>query len=256
MQILPVQNNVNNIPQFKSVYPVVHWVAETNSSYAPALTEELSRTLNGKFVRLLNTRAAEIFAKIKEVQKQIQSVTLKINCTQDNKLKYKLEKQLAKLTEEEKSLSFIQKIRQYLGQKDKDYAETHYVRTFYNKNGGLKGNKFEPMVYLLTGKDAVLVEDKLGRPIGNLQNKLGLNNSAEIQIARHNYWKQGLNYVKERSKKQADNDIPTGLHIKMNVVRTKTGNIKGYDIVGMGFYPLEGENSPFVKTGFIKSSNQ
>ena len=58
MQIQAI-NSFSNIktnqnPQFKSVYPVYHWVAEANGSYAPAVTKELSETLQRKIIRFLN----------------------------------------------------------------------------------------------------------------------------------------------------------------------------------------------------------
>ena len=51
--INPVRFNQPTI-NFKSAYPVVHWVAETNGSYAPALSLELVKKLQGSLVRVLN----------------------------------------------------------------------------------------------------------------------------------------------------------------------------------------------------------
>ena len=58
MQIQPTHNysirkqNIN--PQFKSAYPVIHWVAETNGSYAPVLSENLAKKLQKKLLKFLS----------------------------------------------------------------------------------------------------------------------------------------------------------------------------------------------------------
>ena len=68
MQIQSV-NNFSNIksnqnPQFKSVYPVVHWLAETNGSFAPQITKEVAQEFNENIIRRLNMKKLEIDEKI------------------------------------------------------------------------------------------------------------------------------------------------------------------------------------------------
>ena len=56
MRIQPTQNyqyNQKN-PQFKSAFPVVHWVAETNGSYAPAVSLHLTKKLQKILLGVLN----------------------------------------------------------------------------------------------------------------------------------------------------------------------------------------------------------
>ena len=75
MQIQSINNfygaKSNNKPQFKSAYQVVHWVAETNGSYAPELTKVMAKKLNERIVSMLNENSATIVAKIKEIQEAI-----------------------------------------------------------------------------------------------------------------------------------------------------------------------------------------
>ena len=243
----------NQNPQFKSVYPVVHWVAETNGSYAPALTEKLSRTLNRKLVSMLNTNSNEITFKIEKLMQEIGQLKEKLNMTEEVKQSSMIMRQIKKLEVELASSQLVQRVRRFVTRRDSDYAENHYVRTFYNSKGGIKNGKFEPIVYLLTGRDAVNFEETYGKPLGQLKKQLGLKYSAEIQSAKIDYWLKGLNYVKQKSQKSCGRDgLPHELHIKTETVRSKTGNIKGYNIVNMEYFPNQGTKNPFVLTGMLK----
>ncbi len=55
MNINPIFSEQSRV-NFQSTYPVVHWVAETNGSYAPVVTNDLIRKLQQKLVRALNKR--------------------------------------------------------------------------------------------------------------------------------------------------------------------------------------------------------
>lgn len=255
MQIQPIQNNVPRAynTQFKSVYPVIHWVAESNASYAPALTEEFSRTLNGKLVRLLNTSSGEIVSKLNNIQQQIAILSKEIETGTNEKSKKNALKKIEELEKNRNVLSFTQKIHNFVRHNDKDYADCPHVRTFYNRNGGYRANKFEPLVYLMTGKDALRFEKEYAKPIGCLNNA-NMKFSAELQQAKHDYWRKGFDFVNKRAQQYCDkNKMPYELHVKINTNRNDSGQIKGYNIMGMGYYPSEGSNNPFVITGLIKS---
>lgn len=256
MQIQPTNNfsniNRNQNQQFKSVYSVVHWLAETNGSYAPVLTDDLSRKLNGKLVRVLNSNTRELWRRIENLSAQILQLNAKLDKCKDKKEISSLLKQTRKLETELASCNLMQRIKRFITRSDSDYADCPYVRAYYNRNGGIKNGGFEPIVYLLTGKDAIFFEEKFGKPIGKLKQQSGLEHSAELQSAKADYWLQGVNYVKKRSKQSLlRKGVPQELHIKAETIRNRTGKIKGYNIVDMKYFPTTGEKNPFVITGIL-----
>ncbi len=217
MQIQPtgIQTNcgVKFSPNFKSCYPVTHWVAETNGSYAPVLTVELAKKLQGILVRFLNAPAGK-YSDSKEVMSK--------------------------------------QVKNYIASKDKDYRNMEFVRSFYDKKGGWIKDKITPVAYMLTGADARYFDQKYGLPIGEIKRASSapsrLPNSAELNMALNDYFRGGLQFVKSRSKEFCDiNKMPYGLHAKFETIRSRTGNIKGFKLMGLGFYPEEGPNNPFVK---------
>ena len=109
MNIQSVNPNVS----FKSTYPVLHWVAETNGSYAPVANLELVKILQGKIIRILN--------------KPLKNSVKKMNLTEQN-------------------------LRAYIGGCDADYRILPKVRSFYNKITG-NMNKYTPVSYIISGKD-------------------------------------------------------------------------------------------------------
>ena len=220
MQIQPTRKleyyGVQTTPGFRACYPVTHWVAENSGSYAPVLTVELAKKLQGVLVRFLNANAAKF--------------------------------------NEEKAL-LCKQVKNFISSRDRDYQNTSFVRSFYDKNGGWKGNKVYPLSYLITGRDAQYFEQRFGSPVGAAKSSCTLPNwmpnSAELNLALNDYFQGGLQYVKKRSKDFCDsNRVPYGLHAKYQVIRTKSGKIKGYQLKGLGYYPEEGPENPFVKLKF------
>ena len=205
-------------PTFKASYPVVHWLAETNGSYAPVLSEELTKTLPGKLVRILNNG---LIAK-----------------------KTPLPENVVRAYNYVKSL-------------DTDFQRMSVVRSFYNGEGNLKSDKFEPISYMITGNDVTSFENALAKPIGRSMREApvlgGKPLSGELNMALGDYWSKGLNFVKNGSKKFVDKDgIPNELHTKFRIIRTKTGKIKGYELVGIKFLPSKGPTNPFERLGYTK----
>lgn len=215
MKIQPTQNST----QFKSAYPVVHWVRETNGSYAPAASKELNQKLQRIVVRFLNNQGKNI----------------------------KPEK-----------LTLMKQVKKVISANDKDYAKNPIARSFYNSNGGWKENGFNPIGYIITGKDAECFTNRLGKPIGKAKSNApklddSLRNTAEVNLALGDYFKRGLYFVKNLVAGFNDNQgIPMGLHTKFEVIRTKTGRIKEYRLEDLRFCPEKGPQNPLVKTGYIK----
>ena len=223
MQIQPINNIPNKQinPQFKSAYPVVHWIAETNSSYAPVMTENLAKKLQKKLLKCIS------YDFLRKVKTPMWDKAFEA---------YK-----------------------YVYSKDRDFAAHPIARSFYNKDGGkFINNKFEPLLYLITGADLVSFEDSLAKPIGRLKKGAPYANgkpiSAELNLALGDYWNRGLNFVKGRSKEFCDSQgMPYELHTKFRVVRTKTGRVKNFELVGMKFLPSKGPENPFEKLGMVKA---
>ena len=225
MQIQPIQNysirkqNVNL--QFKSAYPVIHWVAESNASYAPVVSENLSKKLQKKLLKFLSY---DFLRKVKSPMWDKAFETYK-----------------------------------YVYYKDKDFASLPIARSFYNRDGGkFVNNKFEALSYLITGEDLNFFEESLAKPIGRLKKESPHYNgkplSAELNMALGNYWNRGLNFVKNKSREFCDeNGVPHELHTKFRVIRTKTGKIKNFELVGMKFLPNKGPENPFEKLGMTKA---
>ena len=101
MQIQPIGVQTNYkasfSPNFKSCYPVTHWLAEANESYAPVLTTELAKKLQGILVRYLNASAKKYSGK---------------------------------------KAAFCQEVKDFMASTDRDYANLPFVRSFYDKKGG------------------------------------------------------------------------------------------------------------------------
>lgn len=219
MQIQPLQNysvsktNFDN-PQFKAVYPVVHWVAESNGSYAPVISMELTRKLQRIIVGVLNHSKKNNFG-----------ITGKA-------------------------------VTDYVSKCDLDYRRKSVVRTFYDRNGGFN-KKFIPFAHLITGSDVQNFDNCYGKSIGEAKasapRKHGKPVSAELKQAVIDYSLGGQKFVNNRNKFLYDNKgVEYGLHTKFQTVRSKTGKIKGYELIDVRFCPEKGESNPFVRTGMVE----
>jgi hypothetical protein len=240
MQINPVQNykfsQPQKSPQFKSAFPVVHWVAETNGSYAPVASVEFSKVLQRKLVGLIN--------KVLPSEQKIE--LMKENATPKNIDKFM------------KTSSKSSACKEHLSQWDKSYAKQPIARSFTDKKGGFtRDNKFNPISYLITGKDCEIFTEQLGKPIGKAKSVApliyGKRKSAETQIAVEDYKLLGKNFVMDKSKRIYDEEGKEyALHTKFQIIRNKAGKIKDYELVGIKFCPQEGAQNPFVRTGIYK----
>ena len=125
-QQMSIINN-RQTPQFKSAYPVYHWVAGESGKYAPVVTEELTRKLQRKLIGILN----------KSVVKTSPKLTL---------LKERLTK--------------------YLSDIDVDFRQNPIVRSFYSHKMPEHRMLKEAISYLISGKDIKIFEDNFAKDIG------------------------------------------------------------------------------------------
>jgi hypothetical protein len=103
--------NQQNKPNFKQAIPVVYWVTETGGrNFTPAVTEELSRTLNTKLVRILNSSERKIFEKLKENLKKL-GINNEIIIKKDNLINSKI-LEYAKLHNKISELAVFSKSKQ------------------------------------------------------------------------------------------------------------------------------------------------
>ena len=129
------------------------------------------------------------------------------------------------------------------------------VRSYYNNDGGFKADHFEPISYLISGKDTEIFDSLFGKPLGKIKSKSpivkGKHMSAELNLAQGDYKNQGLVWVKNIAKSFRDsNNTQYGLHTKFEVVRNKSGKIKDFKLVDIKFCPENGAKNPFTKVGY------
>ncbi|MBO5738625.1 hypothetical protein J6R97_04725 [bacterium] len=219
--------------QFKSAYPIIHWVAENNGSYAPVVSHEIAKSLNTKIIRILNTNSQVIEKKLQNLYNEIQA---------QGKSSSKIDREICEL-------NLMKRVKSFINRWDKGFAKNQFARGFYNKNGGIKNGKFDSLAYLITGEDAVYFENTFGRPLGEFK-KYGAD-SPELERAKADYFKKGYNFVLDRAKHHCfSNRDPAELHVKMEVVRNKFGAIKNYNIVDMKFFAKNGFDNPFLLLDF------
>ena len=223
MQIHRVNNfnTQNRTTNFKSVYPVYHWVERANGSVVPVVTKNEVEKLQSKLVRMLNN-----------------------TLSRKNPTKAKITDNVIDIVSEE----------------DKSYRNKHEARSYYNPNGGWKNNFFEALTYLITGGDIPEFDKEFGKPIGKAKSisrtPTGKYCSLELDCARDYYEKEGLAFVKKESKKFAKEDgVQTALHIVHTPVYyqkgDKAGKVKEYLPKWVLYRPESGVKNPFVKLGLV-----
>ncbi len=204
MNIQPVNFQQPYKTSFKSTYPIVHWVAETNGSYAPIANLKLVKKLQGKIIRMLNKPLAES-------KKQMNTAE--------------------------------QKFRAYIGACDVSYRNNPRVRSFYNRTES-SVDRFSPSSYIISGDDVELFENSLAKNIGkakgNAREYLAHPYSPEAVEAIKLYNNEGLKFVKNPSKQVKDKSgTAYALHTKFEIIRSRTGSIKDYRFVDARFLPVK-----------------
>lgn len=211
-------SSYSNNTNFRAVYPVVHWVAEKNGSYAPAVSMDLTKKLQRKLVTMLNS---------KEKEKMVEK------------------------------LPFLSNLKEFFKSWDRSYRMNPISRSFYDINGGWDDGKFKSFAYLLTGDDVYTFEKTWAKPLGMMKGKSptvnGKPKSAELSMVSRNYTVKGLDFVKRRTQMFHDKDGNLyGLHTKFEIVRNKKGEVKDFEFRGVSFRPIKGDENPLVQLGYIK----
>ena len=212
MKILQT-NSYNPSCNFKATYPVVHWVAESNGSYAPISNLKDVKKLQSKIIRILNKP----------------------------------------LYNTKKEISFVeQTLRDYIGRCDVDYRNMSLVRSFYNRAEGDMSGK-TPVAYVISGKDIEPFEEQLSKNIGiakgEAKKTLQTSHSPEADAAVEAYKKGGLTFVNNPDLriKNKENNMTYVLHTKFEIIRNKLGKVKDYKFIGARFLPEHGPESPFER---------
>lgn len=216
MQIQSV-NSLYTKPSFKAAYPVIHWTCETNGSYAPVISYELTKKLQGKLVRALNKVCGLV---------KVDGETLRI--------------------------------QDYLRKTDFDYRFNQKVRSFYNPKAE-ESDVFEPISYIISGKDAVdfdtNVASNIGREKHYAKTALGTPYSAEANIAINNYLNQGVKLIYNKASRIKGNDNRNcALNTKFEIIRDRNGKIKDYKLKDVRFMPETGKDSPIEKYTSLKKA--
>ena len=205
--INPVRFNQPTI-NFKSAYPVVHWVAETNGSYAPALSLELVKKLQGSLVRVLN--------KTDKPLNPVQSKVKEYIKTKDR---------------DYGKISVVRSFYDRKGANGTNFKPISYMIS------GKDVDRFN--------KD---LGEEIGRSKGFSIQRIGNPYSAEAKIAIENYMRGGLKFVNNLANRLKGKDSETYvLHTKFEIERNRAGKIKGYRLVDARFLPEKGKDSPIER---------
>ena len=205
--INPVRFNQPTI-NFKSAYPVVHWVSETNGSYAPALSLELVKKLQGSLVRVLN-----------KTDKPLNPVQSKV-------------KEYIKTNDRDYGkFSVVRSFYDRKGANGTNFKPIAYMIS------GKDVDRFN--------KD---LGEEIGRSKGFSIQRIGNPYSAEAKIAIENYMRGGLKFVNNLANRLKGKDSEAYvLHTKFEIERNRAGKIKGYRLVDARFLPEKGKDSPIER---------
>lgn len=215
----------NPSPQFKSTIPVYHWVAEKGGSYAVPVEKEVIEILHEKMIKAFNAYGYR--KPLKDL-----SFSGAIKMLMDKDPSYNVLRDFVRKTSEKRTLT----------------------RSFYNPNGGewMYNGMYEPYSYLITGSHVKDFNEKYAKPLGIIKSydpkTEGYRPSADLKMARHQYYSGGLGFVKASETQIKDSGgVRMGLHTKYEIVRDTEGKKIGYKFVDMRFLPETGSENPFVK---------
>ena len=216
MQIQAINNysKTNQQTNFKSGYPVIHWVKRAEnqvSKEAPTITKELTEELQGKLVRYLNRTWSK---------------------------------------SDPQKVDLMGRAFRFLSGKDNSYRSYPIVRSFYNKSAGSQKEGLKPIGYLITGKDVEVFENNFGKPIGRIAAESpvigGKRTSAELDNAKADYNVGGYKYVKNLAANFRKDGESAELHVCFEPVYKKNGEVKDYILSNMTFRPASQRNiNPF-----------
>jgi hypothetical protein len=148
MQIQSINNfqKKDTFPNFKSAYPVYHWVAAPGGAYAPVVTNELTKKLHRKLVGFLNSS--------------------KLVNTSDKKL-------------------IMYKIKNYIAQHDADYRNLPIVRSFYSHRTLEQRGNHDAISFLLTGPDVEAFEENFAKDIGRYKSDAPFSAELQVALGNY-----------------------------------------------------------------------
>ena len=248
MKILQTNYQPQNYTDFKAAFPVVHWVAEANGSYAPVAEKAVVEDFQVKILEFLRKSIKNTLTEVKKLEAEKDKKN--ISESRQKEIKRKL-----------KSLYEIldvpaQKLRAYLASCDVDYRLNPKARSYYNSVHG-SVNSFTPTSYIITGDSIAKFEKHV--------NELGKENSLrkkriekgipeeeaetpEFKAAQHRYNYDGLNFVNYYPRRIKDNQGRLQvLHTKFQIERDIDGKFTGYKFIDARFLPEFGPENPFEK---------
>lgn len=231
-QYQPKQNQ----PSFKSTFPVVHWIAEVNGSYAPACGD-LAEAFHEKIVSYLNKKLL--------TPKEVKELTKK-----KRKLDVNTFVQKKELNQIEKLKEIIdipaQYLRAYLNSCDVSYRLTQKMRSFHNRFQE-SSNEYIPIFYYASGEHCKKLNE-LGEKIGRAYRESCGKETEKVKQAKTDYYKKGLELMRDYTNCKKDaNGARQVLHTKFQIIRNNEGEITGYRYVDARFLPEYGPESPFEK---------
>lgn len=246
-----VNKTCNNQISYKATFPVVHWVAEVNGSYAPIAQKRVVEQFQIKLIEFIK-------ANLKKTYTDIQKLESKLN------KKHISEKERINIKRKLKSLYELldvpaQKLRAYLAGIDIDYRNKSTARSFYNVVSGSVDSPYAT-AYIITGENVSDFEKKFCKEFGKQRSlrKYRLEhgateeeaNTPEYKHALRKYNFDGFNYVNYYQRRIKDNRGETQtLHTKFVIERNTEGKFLGYKFIDARFLPEKGPNSPFTKMG-------
>lgn len=210
-------------PQFKSTIPVYHWTRELGGSFRPVDDKIVTQKLQEKLVNFFNRPYNPNHCRV---------VKKAVNMLKEQDIYYKT----------------------MIDYNNKSGKKETLTRSFYNTKGGWNYNftYFKPISYLITGCDVNYFNDNFAKDIGRakaVEKELKDEPaSADLKMARHNYYVNGLNFVNDKKHQIRDSEgITYAIHTKFDVVRNKDGEVEDYNFVDLKLLPEKGPENPFVK---------
>lgn len=247
MKIL--QTNNYQTTNFKSTFPVVHWVAEAGGSYAPVGEKAVVEDFQQKILNFLRKSIKETLTEVKKLEDKMNKKNIG-------------EEELRGIKRKLKSLYEIldvpaQKFRTYIASVDVDYRLCPKRRSYYNAYYG-STDCFSPTSYIITGHNVADFDEKFGKELGKQKRikktllEKGVPSeeaeTPEYRAALYKYNHDGFDYVNYYPRRIKDGQGKTQtLHTKFEIERDDSGKFIGYRFVDARFKAEYGPDSPMEK---------
>ena len=210
--------NYGNSCNFKSVYPVYHWL-KFDGKYKPATKNEWVHRCQRLLAAMLN-KASHL-----DLDHPGKSVLHNTGC--------------------------------YVASVDENYKSIPHVCSYYNNFGGFKNSPdrraIDPMAYLVTGADAIEFEQIFGKPVC-ASKKQEFRSQKEIDEsisrARFSYALKGPEFIKSRSAKFIDKESGNPVELHTIFERTSDNN-HPLRMIKCSFFIQGDKKNPLITNGII-----